>query len=108
MPDGGNESQPHFTCPVCGMTSYNPNDIREGYCGNCHAWTGPQAQPDKGPQAQLDKALTLGRLKSQWEKAIRQTFPDATDGQCVGLAVQLFLACQTAGVDLYVRTHEDH
>lgn len=77
------------------MTSYNPNDIREGYCGNCCAWTGPQAQ--------LDKALTLGRLKTQWEKAIRQTFPDATDGQCVGLAVQLFLACDKAGVDLYVR-----
>jgi hypothetical protein len=32
---------PSITCPVCGMTSYNPNDVREGYCGNCHAWTGP-------------------------------------------------------------------
>ena len=31
--------QPSITCPVCGMTSYNPNDIREGYCGNCHDWT---------------------------------------------------------------------
>ena len=20
------------------MTSYNPNDVREGYCGNCHTW----------------------------------------------------------------------
>lgn len=20
------------------MTSHNPNDVREGYCGNCHAW----------------------------------------------------------------------
>lgn len=29
-----------FTCPRCGMTSHNPNDEREGYCGNCHAWTG--------------------------------------------------------------------
>jgi len=28
-----------ITCPVCDMTSYNPNDIREGYCGNCHDWT---------------------------------------------------------------------
>jgi hypothetical protein len=26
------------TCPKCGMTSYNPDDIREGYCGNCHDW----------------------------------------------------------------------
>ena len=23
------------------MTSYNPNDIAEGYCGNCHDWTSP-------------------------------------------------------------------
>lgn len=34
------EKQPSITCPVCAMTSYNPNDIREGYCGNCHAFTG--------------------------------------------------------------------
>jgi ribosomal protein L37E len=25
-----------ITCPRCGMTSYNLNDVREGYCGNCH------------------------------------------------------------------------
>ena len=30
----------HITCPRCGMTSSNPNDVREGYCGNCHDWTG--------------------------------------------------------------------
>lgn len=30
---------PSITCPRCNMTSYNPNDIREGYCGNCHDWT---------------------------------------------------------------------
>ncbi len=29
-----------FTCPRCGRTSWNPNDAREGYCGNCHDWTG--------------------------------------------------------------------
>ena len=29
-----------FTCPRCWMTSYNENDIRESYCGNCHDWTG--------------------------------------------------------------------
>jgi hypothetical protein len=33
-------AEPFFTCPACGMTSYNPNDVREGYCGNCHDWTG--------------------------------------------------------------------
>lgn len=24
-----------ITCPKCGRTSYNPNDIRERYCGVC-------------------------------------------------------------------------
>lgn len=28
-----------ITCPKCGMTSHNPNDERQGYCGKCHAWT---------------------------------------------------------------------
>ena len=23
-------------CLVCNMTSYNENDVREKYCGNCH------------------------------------------------------------------------
>jgi hypothetical protein len=27
---------PMITCPVCGMTSYNPNDVQQRYCGNCH------------------------------------------------------------------------
>jgi ribosomal protein L37E len=31
--------QPSFTCPRCGRTSYNPADVKEGYCGNCHDWT---------------------------------------------------------------------
>jgi hypothetical protein len=28
-----------FACPRCGMISRNANDVREGYCGNCHDWT---------------------------------------------------------------------
>jgi hypothetical protein len=31
-----------FTCPRCGMTSYHPRDLQEGYCGNCHDFTGKQ------------------------------------------------------------------
>jgi ribosomal protein S27AE len=26
-------------CPRCGMVSAHPEDVREGYCGNCHDWT---------------------------------------------------------------------
>lgn len=28
-----------ITCPRCSMTSYNPTDVRMGYCGNCRAFT---------------------------------------------------------------------
>jgi hypothetical protein len=27
---------PEFTCPDCHRTSYNPEDARNRYCGNCH------------------------------------------------------------------------
>jgi hypothetical protein len=29
-----------FTCPVCGRTSYHPEDAANGYCGACHEFTG--------------------------------------------------------------------
>ena len=34
------EDQPSFTCPQCGATSHHPMDVKEGYCGRCHARTG--------------------------------------------------------------------
>lgn len=33
-----------FTCPQCGLVSHHPNDVVEGYCAHCRAWTGG-AQP---------------------------------------------------------------
>ena len=27
---------PRFTCPACKRTSFNPNDVRDLYCGACH------------------------------------------------------------------------
>jgi hypothetical protein len=32
------ESQPSYTCPICGWRSYNLHDIAERYCGHCHGW----------------------------------------------------------------------
>jgi hypothetical protein len=41
-----------FTCPCCGMTSHHPEDIRQGYCGACHWWTGdPVLGPSHDPAA---------------------------------------------------------
>ncbi len=28
-----------YTCPICGKTSHHPEDVRYGYCANCHAFT---------------------------------------------------------------------
>lgn len=28
-----------YICPVCGRESFNPNDVRERWCGNCHGLT---------------------------------------------------------------------
>jgi len=27
---------PYYTCPRCGLRSYNPNDIEQRYCVQCH------------------------------------------------------------------------
>lgn len=27
---------PSYTCPRCGRTSFNRNDVEHEYCGNCH------------------------------------------------------------------------
>ena len=51
-PHGGEEGRvaaaalPSITCPRCGRTSYNRNDVRERYCGACHEFheTMPEAQ----------------------------------------------------------------
>jgi hypothetical protein len=34
----GGTGPPAFRCPRCGAVSYNPNDIRENYCGRCHVF----------------------------------------------------------------------
>lgn len=42
MQTTGSPPQNSFTCPICGMTSFNPSDVANEYCGNCHDFTGEQ------------------------------------------------------------------
>lgn len=35
--------RPVFVCGQCGFESFNPNDIREQYCGRCKMFVG---EPD--------------------------------------------------------------
>jgi hypothetical protein len=32
----GGPAQVGIRCLVCGLTSWNPHDVRERYCGHCH------------------------------------------------------------------------
>jgi hypothetical protein len=36
---------PSFICPRCGRESFNPNDIRERYCGACHQFIDDASPP---------------------------------------------------------------
>jgi hypothetical protein len=35
-----------FVCPRCGVVSHNPNDLAEGYCRRCGAYTVAPGAPD--------------------------------------------------------------
>jgi hypothetical protein len=48
-----------FTCPRCFATSYNPNDVRENYCGVCHDWTVPDADLAEDRAETLDSDVTM-------------------------------------------------
>jgi hypothetical protein len=39
--------RPVFVCPKCGSVSYNPNDIREDYCGRCLQFVADMRPPYK-------------------------------------------------------------
>lgn len=58
------ERAPSFTCPRCGAESFNPNDIRERYCGHCHAFVDdPPAsyRDDTFPERLCDRCSQLYR-----------------------------------------------
>lgn len=40
---GEGPQPPSTQCPICGIVSFNVNDIAEGYCGRCHVFHQDQA-----------------------------------------------------------------
>jgi hypothetical protein len=63
---------PSVTCSQCPFTSYNPHNIRDGYCGNCHDWTGvPAGAITPGMQAVIDIEERL--LYPAWYDRLRFT-----------------------------------
>ena len=50
-----------FRCPRCGITSHNPNDMCERYCGRCHVFVDDNPPPETvhltpAQQRALDRA----------------------------------------------------
>lgn len=68
MDDPTDYPWPSITCPVCRMTSYNPNDIVYGYCGNCHDYTSPQGIPEPLPPPPQKHSRLLRWLKYPFPK----------------------------------------
>lgn len=55
---------PVFTCPKCLAVSHHPEDVRQGYCGRCHDFTGIYAgdTPTRlaAEQARIDRFMAGG------------------------------------------------
>ena len=62
-----------FTCPECGMTSHNPNDERFGWCGNCNAFTEPEAK---------SRALALARQAADQQRMEDTAAPQGMEYRC--------------------------
>lgn len=76
-----------FTCPWCGARSANPNDVREGYCGRCHAFTSRSALgPDQLVSSTDDLALVLGGAPSSFTGHLLRLYAKADPGNRARLA----------------------
>jgi hypothetical protein len=66
-----------ITCPKCNMTSHNPNDVEQGYCGNCHAYTSPV-----NPLMQAKRIVEQHHDSTR--ELVQQMREDAALGQATG------------------------
>jgi hypothetical protein len=51
-----------FTCPVCGAVSHHADDVRYGYCGACHAFTGAPEAP-----APFERGVAAVAWRAGWQ-----------------------------------------
>ncbi len=76
-----------YTCPRCGRTSWNQNDVAHRYCGACHAF-----EADDLGAAQRFAAY----LESQGYRCLRQL----PTGEWAGLHAYLFAVGLVVGLGL--------
>jgi hypothetical protein len=60
--------QPHFTCPRCDATSWNPRDIANRYCSRCHIFVAP---PITLREAAHEDPLRVRAARRRAEEALR-------------------------------------
>jgi hypothetical protein len=60
-----------ITCPDCGMTSHNKNDVEQKYCGNCHWWTSDPVLAAMRPG--LNRVSDWGELDPRQKQYIGDT-----------------------------------
>lgn len=58
---GGMSHQPSISCRVCGMRSFHPKDVEEGYCGRCHEYTALMSEDEL--------AVAIRKLHRQYRTA---------------------------------------
>lgn len=52
------DSREPFVCPDCRRRSWHPQDLANGYCGACHAYTAPPAPPELIAASRAARAAT--------------------------------------------------
>lgn len=63
-------------CPVCERRSWNPNDIRERYCGSCHAFHDDLSRRMQQIAVALDPLLPVGVSRAGAAKAVLRAAAD--------------------------------
>lgn len=71
--------EPVFTCPKCTRTSHHPEDVRHGYCGACHEFTGVLA--NDGLYDTIYAALW-----SAYSRRVQDQIEAAPEEHCAALA----------------------
>jgi hypothetical protein len=46
--------EPYIKCKTCSLTSYNPNDIKEKFCGRCHKFHETPDDYELGPAVAVE------------------------------------------------------
>jgi hypothetical protein len=67
-----------IVCPCCGRTSYNPHDVREGYCGFCHDWTSTVVSDEEYARQKSDGGWLLS------DQAVADVLEKSNDGPSRG------------------------